>query len=49
MVFQVISLPLRRDTYATGGPSSCGEMDRTIGGHRERGTNVLSQDTASLL
>ena len=40
---------LRRGTYATGGPSSCDEMDRTIGGHRERGTNALSQDTASLL
>jgi len=40
---------LQMVTYATGSPSPRDEMDRTIGGHRERGTNALSQGTALLL
>jgi hypothetical protein len=35
--------------YATHSPSPRDEMDRTIGGNRERGTNALSQGAASLL
>ncbi len=40
---------LQMVTYATGSPGPRDEMDRTIGGHRERGTNALSQGTALLL
>src|SRR5436305_8428022 len=48
-VLPIWPVRLQMVTYATGSPGPRDEMDRTIGGQRERGTNALSQGTALLL
>jgi hypothetical protein len=49
LVLLIWRVRLQLVTYATDSPGPCDELDRTIGGNRECGTNALSQVTPLLL
>jgi hypothetical protein len=49
LVLLIWRIRLQMGTHAPNSPGPCDELDRTIGGNREHGTNAFSQDTPLLL